>query len=98
MNPRIASPRCERDRSLSYDRGVSPVSTSQLAAPTPAPAQKPNAEASERRKRIALVVIATTQLMVVLDATIVNIALPHIQTALDFSTTGLSWVLNAYTL
>jgi EmrB/QacA subfamily drug resistance transporter len=71
------------------------VSTSQLTAPTPAPAQSDNAE---RRKRIALVVIATTQLMVVLDATIVNIALPHIQTALDFSTTGLSWVLNAYTL
>lgn len=36
--------------------------------------------------------------MVVLDATIVNIALPHIQTALEFSTTELSWVLNAYTL
>ena len=36
--------------------------------------------------------------MVVLDATIVNIALPHIQSALNFSTTGLSWVLNAYTL
>jgi EmrB/QacA subfamily drug resistance transporter len=36
--------------------------------------------------------------MVVLDATIVNIALPHIQTALHFSTTDLSWVLNAYTL
>ena len=36
--------------------------------------------------------------MVVLDATIVNIALPHIQTALSFSTTELSWVLNAYTL
>jgi len=36
--------------------------------------------------------------MVVLDATIVNIALPHIQVALGFSTTSLSWVLNAYTL
>ncbi|GAA3080057.1 MFS transporter [Streptomyces goshikiensis] len=36
--------------------------------------------------------------MVVLDATIVNIALPHIQTALSFSTTDLSWVLSAYTL
>jgi MFS family permease len=36
--------------------------------------------------------------MVVLDATIVNIALPHIQSALNFSTTSLSWVLNAYTL
>jgi EmrB/QacA subfamily drug resistance transporter len=36
--------------------------------------------------------------MIVLDATIVNIALPHIQQALHFSTTSLSWVLNAYTL
>jgi EmrB/QacA subfamily drug resistance transporter len=47
---------------------------------------------------IALAVIAGAQLMVVLDATIVNIALPQIQGALNFSTTGLSWVLNAYTL
>ena len=68
--------------------------TSQLTAPS-APVE---AGPSERRKRIALFVIATTQLMVVLDATIVNIALPHIQTALSFSTTELSWVLNAYTL
>jgi EmrB/QacA subfamily drug resistance transporter len=36
--------------------------------------------------------------MVVLDTTIVNIALPQIQSALGFSTTDLSWVLNAYTL
>jgi EmrB/QacA subfamily drug resistance transporter len=47
---------------------------------------------------LALAVIASAQLMVVLDATIVNIALPHIKTALNFSATGLSWVLNAYTL
>src|SRR6266540_4348668 len=47
---------------------------------------------------LALAVIAGAQLMVVLDATIVNIALPHIQQALHFSTTSLSWVLNAYTL
>ena len=47
---------------------------------------------------LALAVIAGAQLMVVLDATIVNIALPHIQQALRFSTTSLSWVLNAYTL
>ncbi|MFI6151145.1 MFS transporter [Kitasatospora sp. NPDC051170] len=47
---------------------------------------------------IALTVIAATQLMVVLDITIVNIALPHIQQALGFSTTNLSWVINAYTL
>ncbi|MET9463654.1 MFS transporter [Streptomyces sp. NPDC006544] len=47
---------------------------------------------------LALLVIASCQLMVVLDITIVNIALPHIQTALGFSTESLSWVVNAYTL
>jgi EmrB/QacA subfamily drug resistance transporter len=47
---------------------------------------------------MALLVIASCQLMVVLDITIVNIALPHIQRSLDFSTAGLSWVVNAYTL
>ncbi len=47
---------------------------------------------------LALAVIATAQLMVVLDATIVNVALPHIQHALGFSGTGLEWVVNAYTL
>jgi len=46
----------------------------------------------------ALLVIATAQLMVVLDATIVNVALPHIQTALGFSGSGLEWVINAYAL
>jgi MFS family permease len=47
---------------------------------------------------VALTVIAASQLMVILDATIVNIALPQIQQSLGFSTTDLSWVLNAYTL
>ncbi|MGN6474846.1 MAG: MFS transporter [Mycobacteriales bacterium] len=47
---------------------------------------------------LALAVIASAQLMVVLDATIVNIALPKIQQGLHFSNTSLSWVLNAYTL
>ncbi|MFD3548750.1 MFS transporter [Streptomyces sp. NPDC058655] len=47
---------------------------------------------------LALFVIASCQLMVVLDITIVNIALPHIQTDLGFSTESLSWVVNAYTL
>jgi len=43
-----------------------------------------------------LLVIATAQLMVVLDATIVNVALPHVQRALGFSGSGLEWVVNAY--
>ena len=42
--------------------------------------------------------IATAQLMVVLDATIVNVALPSIQNALHFSGTNLEWVVNAYAL
>ena len=50
------------------------------------------------RLGLALVVIATAQLMVVLDATIVNVALPHIQRALGFSGSGLEWVVNAYAL
>ncbi|MDQ0772428.1 EmrB/QacA subfamily drug resistance transporter [Streptomyces aurantiacus] len=66
------------------------------AHPTPSDTAK-----SPRRGHgsgIALLVIASCQLMVVLDITIVNIALPHIQSSLGFSTENLSWVVNAYTL
>lgn len=45
---------------------------------------------------IALVLVA--QLMLILDATVVNVALPHIDADLSFGPAGLSWVLNAYTL
>ena len=51
-----------------------------------------------RRLTVALLVIATAQLVVVLDSTIVNVALPHIQRALGFSGNGLEWVVNAYAL
>ncbi len=50
------------------------------------------------RPGLALLVLASAQLMVVLDATIVNVALPHIQRALGFSGSGLEWVVNAYAL
>jgi EmrB/QacA subfamily drug resistance transporter len=56
------------------------------------------ARPASRHLGLALVVIATAQLMVVLDATIVNVALPQIQTALGFSGSGLEWVVNAYAL
>jgi EmrB/QacA subfamily drug resistance transporter len=56
------------------------------------------ATAGGGRLGLALLVIATAQLMVVLDGTIVNVALPHIQRALDFSGTGLEWVVNAYAI
>jgi EmrB/QacA subfamily drug resistance transporter len=51
-----------------------------------------------RHLGVALLVIATAQLMVVLDATIVIVAQPHIQRALGFSGSGLEWVTNAYAL
>lgn len=46
----------------------------------------------------ALTVLALAQFMVVLDVTIVNVALPHIQADLGFSPSGLQWVISAYTL
>ncbi|HEV2932021.1 MAG TPA: MFS transporter [Streptosporangiaceae bacterium] len=61
-------------------------------------ARSPETGAPPRRLGLALAVIATAQLMVVLDATIVNVALPHIQTALGFSGSNLEWVVNAYAL
>jgi EmrB/QacA subfamily drug resistance transporter len=51
-----------------------------------------------RNPSVILAVILTAQMMVVLDATIVNVALPHIQESLNFSSSSLSWVLNAYVL
>ena len=51
-----------------------------------------------RHLGLALVVICVAQLMVVLDASIVNIALPSIQRSLHFSATNLIWVINGYTL
>jgi EmrB/QacA subfamily drug resistance transporter len=45
-----------------------------------------------------LAVVCLAQFMVILDVSIVNIALPSIRNGLHFSTTGLQWVVNAYTL
>ena len=50
------------------------------------------------RRGLALVILLCAQLMVILDATVVNIALPQIQHGLHFSPTSLSWVMNSYTL
>src|SRR4051812_17069077 len=51
-----------------------------------------------RAKGLALALLAATQFVIVLDASIVNVALPSIGRALDFSQDNLSWVVNAYTL
>jgi EmrB/QacA subfamily drug resistance transporter len=50
----------------------------------------------DRKRWLALYVLCTGVLMIVLDVTVVNVALPSIQTALGFSGSGLAWVVNAY--
>lgn len=47
-------------------------------------------------RRLALAILCAGQLMVILDGTIVNVALPSIQESLGFSPSGLGWVVNAY--
>jgi EmrB/QacA subfamily drug resistance transporter len=53
---------------------------------------------SSREKWLALALLAAAQFVVVLDASIVNVALPSIGRSLNFSQDNLSWVVNAYTL
>jgi EmrB/QacA subfamily drug resistance transporter len=60
--------------------------------------QQAGTRSNGRHLGVALLVIATAQLMVVLDATIVTVALAHMRTALGFSGSGLEWVVNAYVL
>jgi EmrB/QacA subfamily drug resistance transporter len=52
--------------------------------------------APEKNRWLALYVLCAGMLMIVLDATIVNVALPSIQEDLDFSQANLAWVVNAY--
>jgi EmrB/QacA subfamily drug resistance transporter len=69
---------------------------SQRTLPSPdavAPAAEPAG-----RHRLALAIIVTCQLMLILDATVMNVALPRIRTGLHFSGTNLSWVITSYTL
>src|SRR5881396_271557 len=53
---------------------------------------------TQRSKWLALALLAAAQFVVVLDASIVNVALPSIGNALGFSQDNLSWVVNAYVL
>src|SRR3954447_17722344 len=56
----------------------------------------PTAPGGERRRWLALVVVCLAQLMIVLDTTIVNVALPAIQRDLHFTQGDLTWVVNAF--
>ena len=53
-------------------------------------------EMNDRTRWLALYVLCAAVLMIVLDATVVNVALPSIQDDLGFSQTSLAWVVNAY--
>jgi len=57
-----------------------------------------NADPHHERRWLILLVIAIAQLMVVLDATVVNIALPSAQKALSFTNDGRQWIVTAYAL
>ncbi|KPI22196.1 drug resistance transporter, EmrB/QacA subfamily [Actinobacteria bacterium OK074] len=74
------------------DAIAAPPSNSQTSAATPA------ATATASKKWWILAIVATAQLMVVLDATIVNIALPSAQTDLGFSDANRQWIVTAYAL
>src|SRR5437762_10224438 len=66
-----------------------------MSVTAPAPQRQAKQPAS---RWLVLVIACLAQFMVVLDATVVNIALPSIQRGLHFSATNLQWVVNGYTL
>jgi EmrB/QacA subfamily drug resistance transporter len=70
-------------------------SATNLAESQPSPSKRA-AAGRERRRWIALAVLCLGQLMMVLDATIVNVALPSIQRELHFTQGNLTWVINGY--
>ena len=71
-----------------------------LTAPASAAGATPPGSAPERaaRRRIALALLISAQFVVMLDTSIVNVALPSIQADLGLGATGLTWVVNAYVL
>ncbi|MFH8610776.1 MFS transporter [Streptomyces sp. NPDC018029] len=75
------------------------MSADSTAVTTPSPAGTAGGPpGAGRHLGLALFVIAAAQLMVVLDGTITNIALPSIQTALEVSDANLAWIVNSYAL
>ncbi|WP_327242374.1 MFS transporter [Streptomyces sp. NBC_01320] len=73
-----------------------PSAPSASATPADRPAPSTAPAPTARSRRLALGVIATGMLMIVLDGSIVTVAMPTIQNDLGFTPVGLSWVVNAY--
>ncbi|WP_250281742.1 MULTISPECIES: MFS transporter [unclassified Frankia] len=83
---------------MSVERGLDRAALPEPAAPAPTPA--PTSVPLPRRAPDGVITALAClgQFMVVLDVSIVNVALPSIHDALGFSTADLPWVVNAYTL
>src|ERR1700694_3965069 len=79
------------DRSRMLPRGIRSAASADQEATTAG-------TSSGTRRWAVLAVLGVAQLMVVLDATIVNIALPSAQQGLGFSTANRQWVITAYAL
>src|SRR5579862_6793236 len=76
------------------NRRVSVKAPEQAHTPTPAASPAP----AVARPRLLLVVCCVAQFMVILDLSIVNVALPSIQSSLNFSSADLQWVVDAYAI
>jgi EmrB/QacA subfamily drug resistance transporter len=87
------------DAQASVNSSAASTAAPSAAPPTPAPTTTATPRANHSTNRWLILVIAClAQFMVVLDATVVNVALPSIQKGLHFSPSSLQWVVNAYTL
>ncbi len=97
-----ASNQLETPEPATGEEAVGGATQLQTLEPTPrgaaggATAEQRAAGSHERRRWIALAVLCLGQLMMVLDATIVNVALPSIQRELHFTQANLTWVIDGY--
>src|SRR6185312_6903939 len=78
--------------------GRSTTLTAEATAAPPAAPAAGRTEGSAPRLGLLLAVCCAAQFMVILDLSIVNVALPSIQSDLEFSSPGLQWVVDAYTI
>lgn len=69
-----------------------------MSAAVPVTGQPSPRAVQQGHPSITLAVIVSFMLLIGIDSTVVNMALPHVETALGFTNATLSWVLNAYTL
>jgi MFS family permease len=89
----------ETARAMTSTATIAPTTTS-TSSPTPSAATSPVTAPTtgSLRRAIGLGLLISAQFVVMLDTSIVNVALPSIQADMALSPTGLSWIVNAYVL